>query len=190
VISLFAPISWLPVPILNLQGPMTLLALVAVAVVGWVLYATPVGLAMRMVGENPRAVERQGLRVAGIRWGALVAGSALMGVGGACFTLAAYGGTGAFDAGLVDGRGWICMALAVFASWKPGRAALATLLFAALDAWQLAMQPPPAMGLGAPLLAQLVRMLPYVLAIAALVVVARRTSYPQAWMKPYRKGER
>ncbi len=57
----FAEMAWLPMPVLNAQTPLTLLALLLVPAIGWFLYRTPVGLAVRMVGENPAAAEGQGL---------------------------------------------------------------------------------------------------------------------------------
>jgi ABC-type uncharacterized transport system permease subunit len=182
-IAPFAEMAWLPIPILSQQTPMTLLALVAVPAVAWLLYRTPVGLAVRMVGENPAAAEGQGLDVNAVRTGAICAGSALMGVAGAFLTLSAFN---AFFFNMVNGRGWICVALVVFASWRPGKALLGALLFAFFDAMQLRLQ--QSGGEGVPY--QVYLMLPYVLSILALVLVARRASYPQALMKPYRKGER
>ena len=78
------------------------------------------------------------------------------------------------------------MALVVFASWRPAKALLGALLFAFFDALQLRMQQLGDVGLPY----QVYLMLPYALSILALVVVARRATYPQALMKPYRKGER
>jgi len=183
----FAPMSWLPVPVLNAQTPLTGLALLAVPLVGWVLYRTPLGLALRTVGENPAAAEGQGLSVAGLRIGAVVAGSALMGVAGAFLTLAAFN---AFFFNMVNGRGWVCVALVVFASWRPGQALLGALLFGFFDALQLRLQQAGPGVLGIELPYQFYLMLPYAMAIVALVVMARRASTPQALMKPYRKGER
>jgi ABC-type uncharacterized transport system permease subunit len=158
-------------------------ALVAVPLVAYMLYRTPVGLAVRMVGENPQAAEGQGVSVVGVRTGAIVLGSAFMGVAGSFLTLSAFN---AFFFNMVNGRGWICVALVVFASWRPGKALLGALLFAFFDALQLRLQQSGA----AVLPYQMYLMLPYVLSILALVLVARRASYPQALMKPYRKGER
>ncbi len=179
----FAPMAWLPVPILAQQTPLTLAALLAVPAIAWVLYRTPVGLAVRAVGENPAAAEGQGLNVIAIRTGAIVAGSALMGVAGAFLTLSAFN---AFFFNMVNGRGWICVALVVFASWRPGKALAGALLFAFFDAMQLRLQ--HGGGDGVPY--QLYLMLPYVLSILALVLVARRASYPQALMRRYVRGER
>jgi ABC-type uncharacterized transport system permease subunit len=183
----FAPMEWLPVPVLAQQTPLTLLALALVPLLAWGLNRTPLGLAVRMVGENPQAVEAQGLSVAGLRTGAIVAGSALMGVAGAFLTLSAFN---AFYFNMVNGRGWVCVALVVFASWRPGKALLGALLFAFFDALQLRLQQAGGGVLGVELPYQLYLMLPYAMAIVALVAVARRAAYPQALMKPYRKGER
>jgi simple sugar transport system permease protein len=183
----FAPMAGLGIPVLEAQTPMTLLALLLVPALAWVLARTPLGLALRMVGENPAAVEGQGLSVAGLRIGAIAAGSALMAVGGAFLTLSAFN---AFYFNMVNGRGWVCVALVVFASWRPGKALLGALLFAFFDALQLRLQQAGGGVLGLELPYQLYLMLPYAMAIVALVLVARRAAYPQALMKPYRKGER
>ena len=174
-ITPFGEMNWLGVPILEQQTLLTLLALLLVPLISYVLYRTPIGLAVRMVGENPQAAEGQGVSVAAVRTGAIVAGSFL--------TLAAFN---AFFFNMVNGRGWICVALVVFASWRPGKALLGALLFAFFDALQLRLQ----QSGGALLPYQMYLMLPYVLSIVALVLVARKASYPQALMKPYRKGER
>ncbi len=160
----------------------TYLALLAVAVVAWVLARTPLGLALRMTGENPHAVEAQGLNPLAIRIGAVVAGSGLMALGGAFLTMATFN---SFFPSLVQGRGWICIALVIFASWRPGKALLGALLFAFFDAFQLRLQ---TVVDGVPY--QLFLMAPFVLSILALVLVARRARVPEALMQPYRRGER
>jgi simple sugar transport system permease protein len=182
-ITPFAPMEGLGIPVLADQTPLTLLAIALVPVSAWVLLRTPVGLAVRMVGENPQAAEGQGVSVAGVRTAAIVAGSALMGVAGSFLTLSAFN---AFFFNMVNGRGWICVALVVFASWRPGKALLGALLFAFFDAMQLRLQ----QAGDSPVPYQVYLMLPYALSILALVLVARRAAYPQALMKPYRKGER
>jgi simple sugar transport system permease protein len=181
-ITPFAPMEWLPLPVLSQQTVLTLLALLLVPVSWWLLQRTPAGLAVRMVGENPHAAEGQGIPVVATRTAAIVAGSALMGVGGAFLTLSAFN---AFFFNMINGRGWICVALVVFASWRPGKALLGALLFAFFDALQLRLQ-----QAGGVLPYQAYLMLPYALSILALVLVARKAAYPQALMKPYRKGER
>jgi general nucleoside transport system permease protein len=179
----FAEMSGLGIPILSDQTPLTLLALLLVPTIAYVIYRMPAGLALRMVGENPHAAESQGISVAATRTCAIVAGSALMGIAGSFLTLAAFN---AFFFNMVNGRGWICVALVVFASWRPGKALLGALLFAFFDALQLRLQQSGT----AVLPYQLYLMLPYVLSIIALIIVARKAAYPQALMKPYIKGER
>ncbi len=177
-------LSDLPVvgPILFAQTFPTYLALFSVVLVAYVLARTPLGLAIRMTGENPHAVEAQGLNPVLIRILAVVAGSALMAVGGSFLTMAAFD---SFFPGMVQGRGWICIALVVFASWRPGKALLGALLFAFFDAYQLRLQ---TVVEGVPY--QLFLMAPYVLSIVALILVARRAEVPAALMVPYRRGER
>jgi general nucleoside transport system permease protein len=186
-ITPFAEMSALPLPVLNAQTPLTLLALALVPAIGWFLMRTPAGLALRMVGENPAAAEGQGLSVAAVRYAAITAGSALMGVAGAFLTLAAFN---AFYFNMVNGRGWVCVALVVFASWRPGKALLGAVLFALFDALQLRLQQSGSGLFGIAVPYQVYLMLPYAFSIVALVLVARRAAYPQALMKPYRKGER
>ena len=181
----FGQMAWLAsVPVLGAVTPLTLLAMLLAPAIAWILYRTPLGLALRMVGENPAAAEGAGINVTATRIGAIVAGSALMGIGGSFLTLAAFN---AFFFNMVNGRGWICVALVVFASWRPGKALLGALLFAAFDAGQLRLQQSAA---GNQVPYQLWLMVPYLLSIIALVLVARKAAYPQALMKPYRKGER
>lgn len=179
-----AGLSDLPVigPILFSQTLPTYLALFAVVAMAYVLARTPLGLAIRMTGENPHAVEAQGLNPIRIRIGAVMAGSALMALGGAFLTTSAFN---SFFPEMVQGRGWICIALVVFASWRPGKALLGALLFAFFDAYQLRLQ---TVIEGVPY--QLFLMAPYILSIVALILVARRAEVPEALMTPYRRGER
>lgn len=170
-------------PILAQQTALTVFAFACVGVLAVVLSRTPLGLAIRAVGDNPEAVEAQGLSVVALRIGAVMAGSALMALGGAFLTLSAFN---AFYFGMINGRGWVCIALTVFASWRPGKALLGALLFGALDAYQLRIQTIA----GGAVPSQIFLMLPYIFSIAALVLVARRADYPRALMKPYFKGQR
>ena len=164
------------------QTAPTYLAILLIAIAAWVLARTPLGLAVRMTGENPHAVEAQGLNPMHIRIGAVMIGSSLMAMGGAFLTTAAFN---SFFPTMVQGRGWICIALVVFASWRPGKALLGALLFALFDAFQLRLQTTAS---GVPY--QLFLMAPYVLSIVALVLVARRARVPEALMQPYHRGER
>ncbi|MFG6517740.1 ABC transporter permease [Sulfitobacter sp. 1A13496] len=171
-------------PALFYQTPLTYLAFALVLVVTLVLYRTPMGLALRAAGENPAAVEAQGLSVSAIRIGAVMVGSGLMAVGGAFLTMSAFN---SFFFEMVNGRGWICIALVVFGSWKPGKTLLGAVLFAAFDALQIRVQQTP---LGADIPYQIFLMAPYILSILALVVMSRRAQVPAALMVPFNKGER
>jgi simple sugar transport system permease protein len=171
-------------PALFAQTPLTYAAFATALAVALVLARTPLGLALRAAGENPTAVEAQGLSVTALRIGAVMAGSGLMAVGGAFLTLSAFNG---FFFEMVNGRGWICIALVVFGAWAPGKAVLGALLFAAFDALQIRLQQT---ALGAALPYQIFLMLPFALSILALVMMSRRATVPAALMVPYRKGER
>ncbi|MBT6271841.1 MAG: ABC transporter permease [Rhodobacteraceae bacterium] len=169
--------------IIGQQTAMTWLALIMVFFVWFVLYKTPLGIAIQAVGDNPNSVDAQGLSVYGLRIGSVVAGSALMGVGGAFLTMSAFD---AFFFGMVNGRGWVCIALVIFASWKPGKALLGAVLFGAFDALQVRLQT----EVGAFVPGQIFLMAPYVLSIFALMVAARKADYPRALLTPWFKGER
>lgn len=169
-------------PALFTQTVPTYLAILVALVMAYLIFRTPVGLAIRMAGENPHAAEAQGLNPMRIRYGSIIAGSALMGVGGAFLTLSAFN---SFFPTMVQGRGWICIALVVFSSWRPGRALFGALLFAFFDAFQLRLQTAIQ---GVPY--QIFLMTPYILSIVALAVMSRRARVPQALMQPYRRGER
>jgi ABC-type uncharacterized transport system permease subunit len=170
-------------PALFSHTPLTYLAFLVVPIIMYLLYRTPWGLAVRIAGENPVALEAQGINVVLVRTLAVMTGSALMAVGGAYLTISAFD---AFYFGMINGRGWICVALVIFASWRPGKALLGALLFAGLDAFQVRMQ----QQIGAYIPYQFFLMLPYVLSIVAMIIVARRAEYPKALLKPYRRGER
>jgi len=165
------------------QSPLTYLAFLIVPVVWYGLFRTPLGLAVRMAGENPVAVEAQGLNVLAIRTGAVVVGSALMAVGGAFITMSWFD---AFYFNMINGRGWICVALVIFASWRPGKALLGALIFAGLEALQVRAQ----QSAGAVIPYQFFLMLPYLLSILAMIVMARRAQYPKALLQPFRRGDR
>jgi simple sugar transport system permease protein len=165
------------------QTALTWLALGMVGLVWYVLNRTALGVAIRAVGDNPDSVDAQGLSVHGLRIGAVVAGSALMALGGAFLTMSAFD---AFFFGMVNGRGWICIALVIFASWRPGKALLGALLFGAFDALQVRLQT----EVGALVPGQVFLMAPYILSIIALVIAARKADYPRALLTPWFKGQR
>lgn len=166
------------------QTPLTYAAFAVAGLTALVLFRTPLGLALRAAGENPAAVDAQGLSVTGLRMGAVIVGSGLMAVGGAFLTLSAFS---SFFFEMVNGRGWICIALVVFGAWKPGKAVLGALLFAAFDALQVRMQQTP---LGQAVPYQVFLMMPYILSILALILMSRRAEVPAALMTPFNKGER
>ncbi|MGH1575843.1 ABC transporter permease [Planktotalea sp.] len=179
-------LSDLPIlgPALFSQTPLTYLAFVLVLLVSFVLYRTPLGLAVRAAGENPGAVAAQGLSVTAIRMGAVIIGSGFMAVGGAFLTMSAFD---SFFFEMVNGRGWVCIALVVFGSWRPGKALVGAILFAAFDALQIRVQQT---SLGTQIPYQVFLMMPYVLSIVALVAMSRRAEVPAALMVPFNKGER
>ncbi|MFK4824409.1 ABC transporter permease [Paenochrobactrum sp. BZR 588] len=165
------------------QTALTYLAIPLALLLAYVLFRTPLGLAIRMTGENPHAAEAQGINPIRVRIFSIMFGSALMAVGGAFLTLSAFN---SFFPTMMQGRGWVCIALVVFSSWKPVRALVGALLFALFDAFQLRLQT----VYGKMIPYQLFLMIPYIMSIVALVVMARRARVPQALMQPYRRGER
>jgi ABC-type uncharacterized transport system permease subunit len=171
-------------PALFAQTALTYAAFGVVAMTALILYRTPLGLAIRAAGESPNAVAAQGLSVTGLRMGAVIVGSGLMAVGGSFLTLSAFS---SFFFEMVNGRGWICIALVVFGAWRPGKALLGALLFAGFDALQIRLQQTP---IGQVVPYQVFLMAPYFLSILALIVMSRRAQVPAALMVPFNKGER
>ena len=161
------------------------LTLVAVAVVAplswWVLRSTGAGLRLRAVGENPEAADAAGVNVSRTRYAALVVGGALMAVGGAFLTLAVLG---TFTLNITNGRGWVAIALVIFARWRIWPAVLGGLLFAVIDAGQLQLAIMPAF---AHVPRELLIALPYLVVIAALALAGEGLRYPGAYLKPYRR---
>ena len=170
-------------PVLFQQTALTWLALFMVGLAWYVLNRTALGIAIKAVGDNPNSIDAQGLSVYALRIGAVVAGSALMALGGAFLTMSAFD---AFFFGMVNGRGWVCIALVIFASWRPGKALLGALLFGAFDALQVRLQT----EVGALVPSQVFLAAPYVLSIFALVIAARSADYPRALLTPWFKGQR
>jgi len=178
-------LSQIPIlgPILFNQFALVYMALAAVAIAAFLLYRTPWGLGLRMVGENPPAADSAGVSVMARRFEAVILGGALMGVGGAFLTIAQFN---AFTFGVISGRGWVCIALVVFGRWDPFLTAGAALLFACADALQLRLQ---AAGLGH-IPYQVFLMLPFLFTIVAMAMISRNAVAPAALLKPFRKEER
>lgn len=131
------------------------------------------GLGIRAVGEYPPAAAANGLPVIGYRWAGVVGGGFLVGLGGAYLTLA-Y--THLWTNGISAGRGWIAVALVIFAFWRAERALLGAYLFGGVMAFQLRLQ---AMGTHLP--SSVLLMLPYGLTVIVLVAsswMGRRTEAP------------
>lgn len=145
----------------------------------WLLYRTSFGLALRAVGENPEAADAAGINVFRMRYLVLTGGGVLMAIGGAFLSLAQLG---AFTPGIIAGRGWVCIALVIFAKWDPIRAMWGALLFGGVFALQLRLQ---TTGMELPF--EVFLALPYVVTIIALAVAGRNVAYPGAYLKPYRR---
>jgi ABC-type uncharacterized transport system permease subunit len=161
------------------QHTLTYIAILLVPVFAWLLYRTNFGLQIRAVGENPEAADAAGVNVFLVRYLALTLGGGLMALGGAFLSLAQLG---AFTYGIIAGRGWVCIALVIFANWDPVKAMWGAFLFGGFFALQLRLQPT---GLQLPYQALL--SLPYLVTILALAIAGRNASYPGAYLKPYRR---
>ena len=133
----------------------------------WLFFArTRFGLGLRAAGEYPAAATAAGLNVAAYRWLGVIGGGFFMGLGGAYLSLA-Y--THLWTSNLSAGRGWIAVALVIFAFWRPGRAVFGAYLFGGIMALQLRLQ---ASGTQVP--SSLLLMLPYALTVIVLVLSSWR----------------
>tara|TARA_Y100001954_G_scaffold239398_1_gene313654 strand:- start:16720 stop:17637 length:918 start_codon:yes stop_codon:yes gene_type:complete len=138
-----------------------------VPVIFWFfLKRTSLGMHVSATGEMPAAAAAVGLKPIKLRYLAVVVGGFLIGLGGAYLSLA-Y--THLWTNGLSGGRGWIAVALVIFAFWRPGRAVVGAYLFGGVMAFQLRLQ---AMGTNLP--SSLLLMLPYLLTIIVLIISAAR----------------
>jgi len=146
------------------HNPLVYVSLALFAGVHWFLYHTRNGLVLRAVGESPQSANAIGYRVIAIRYAAVVFGGACAGLGGA-YLAVAY--TPSWVEGMTAGRGWIALALVVFASWLPFRLMIGAYLFGGITILQLHAQ---AMGLGIP--SQLMTSLPYLATIIVLVAIS------------------
>ncbi|MEM7694321.1 MAG: ABC transporter permease [Pseudomonadota bacterium] len=177
-------LSDLPIigPLIFAQDPLTLLSLALTAGVSVFLFRTRAGLRLRAVGDAPAAAQAIGLNVIGIRVAAVIFGGVCAGLAGAHLTLV-Y--TSQWIEEITAGRGWIALALVVFASWRPGRVILGAYLFGAVTIAQFHAQ---ALGVAVP--SQLLSALPYLATILVLVLIAanRRATMvntPAALGKPF-----
>ena len=152
-------------PLLFSHDPMVYLSVVLVIGVAWFLNATRAGLILRSIGENHDAAHALGYHVTGVRMMALFFGGACAGLGGAYLSIVQ---TPMWVEGMTAGRGWIALAIVVFAAWRPGRALLGAYLFGGVTVIQLHIQ-----GLGVEIEAQYLSMLPYIVTIIVLVMISR-----------------
>ncbi|MCX5878134.1 MAG: ABC transporter permease [Deltaproteobacteria bacterium] len=164
------------------QYTLTYIAWLLVPAISILLYKTKVGLKIRTVGENPIVADTVGVNVTLTRTLCLVAGGALMGIGGAFLTLAHQN---MFLIDVIGGRGWVAIAMVIFGNWDPVKGMLGALIFGCLDGLQLRLQ-----GLGIKLSFHVFLMIPYLLTIVALVSVSRKASVPASLLKPYRREEK
>ena len=165
----------------NQYGLTYLAFIVVVPLAWWVLGRTPLGLAIRAVGENPEAADVAGIDVFRVRYIALMIGGALMAVGGAFLTLAVLG---SFTLDIIAGRGWVCIALVIFGRWRIFRGVLGALVFAAVFSLGLRLRITPGFE-GIP--NEIMLALPYVVVIVALALSGRNVPYPGAYLKAYRR---
>lgn len=154
--------------ILFRQDALVYLSYLTPVVFWWFLNRTSLGLGIRAVGEMPAAAAAAGLRPNRLRAIGVMGGGFLCGLGGAYLSLA-Y--THLWTTGLSAGRGWVAVALVIFAFWRPGRAVLGAYLFGGVMAFQLRLQ---ATGTNVP--SSLLLMLPYALTVIVLVFSAARAN--------------
>jgi ABC-type uncharacterized transport system permease subunit len=147
------------------QDPIFYLSIALTFGVAWFLFRTRAGLTLRSVGDNHGSAHALGINVIGIRYLAVMFGGACAGLAGGFLSLV-Y--TPQWIENMTAGRGWIALALVVFASWRPLRVLAGAYLFGAVSIGQLHAQ---ALGIGIP--SQLLSSLPYLATIVVLVLISR-----------------
>lgn len=165
------------------QDALVYLSLILTALTARFLYRTRAGLALRAIGDSHDAAHAMGYSVLKVRASAIITGGAMSGLGGAYLSLS-Y--SPLWVENMTSGRGWIALALVVFASWKVGRLLLGAYLFGAISILQLHAQ---ALGIGVP--SQIMSMLPYLATILVLIVISRskqasKISAPASLGVPFR----
>ena len=169
-------------PVLFQQDALVYLSYLAVPAAWYTLYRTRWGLQIRAVGESPEAADAMGVDVARLRFACVVLGGSLAGLGGT-FLSTAY--TSMWIENMTAGRGWIAVALVIFATWDPLRAAFGAYLFGGVNALQLHLQ-----ATGTSLPTYLLLMAPYAFTIVVLVLASqgtarKRLGAPAALSIPY-----
>ena len=152
-------------PIFFRQNAVVYLSLLAFAIVAWVLAKSKLGLMLKAVGESPESAHAIGYPVLAIRYGAVAFGGAMAGIAGA-YLSTVY--TPLWVQNMSAGRGWISVALVVFATWKPTRLLLGAYLFGGITILQFHAQ-----GLGIAVPVQVLAALPYVGTVIVLVAISR-----------------
>lgn len=152
-------------PVLFRQDPFVYASFALVAGVSWFLFRTKAGLVLRACGENHASAHALGHNVLRVRFLAVLFGGACAGLAGGYLSLA-Y--TPFWTSGMTAGRGWIALAIVVFASWLPWRAAVGAYLFGGVTILQLHAQ-----SAGVPLPTQLLAAMPYLITILVLVLIMR-----------------
>lgn len=150
------------------RDPLVYLALLMFPLIAWFLYRSRSGLVLRAIGESPSSAHALGYSVIKIRYLAVLFGGAMAGLGGAYLSLV-Y--TPQWSEGMTAGRGWIALALVVFATWRPGRVLLGAFLFGGVTIAQFHVQ-----GFGVDIPAQFLSMLPYLATIVVLVLISRNAN--------------
>jgi simple sugar transport system permease protein len=152
------------------DNPLLWLGLLIAPIVAFVIYKTPFGLRVRAAGEHPDAAESVGVSVHRVRYIAVAISGVLAALGGVYLALDQH----QFTDQMTAGRGFIAISAVIFGRWNPIRAALACLLFAAAETFQIQLQGSHAIP------SQFVEMIPYVLTIIALAGVVGRAVPPAA----------
>lgn len=169
------------------QDLMVYMSYILVAVVAILFYKTKAGLLIRAAGENPSSVDAQGHNIFLVRYVCVIVGGMLAGVGGAYLSLA-Y--SPSWTENMSAGRGWIAIALVIFAVWDPMRAMAGAYLFGIINSLGLHLQ-----ALGVMIPSYFLQMLPYVFTLAVLILTTaqtkhRRSGTPAALGVPYIREER
>lgn len=161
-------LSAIPVvgPILFKQDALVILSYFIAPLMWLVLQRTRLGMALRATGERPEVVRAAGLSPLFMRWLGCLWGGFLVGIGGGYLSLA-Y--THMWSHSMSSGRGWIAVALVIFAFWRPGRAVVGAYLFGGVVAFQMRLQ-----ATGASIPSGFLQMLPYVLTLLVLLISSAR----------------
>lgn len=174
-------------PIVFGHDVLVYLSWLLVAGTSFYIFRTKPGLALRAVGEDPPSAESAGIDVAKVRYIHVLIGGALAGLGGAYISLALVP---SWTDEPIGQAGWIAIALVILASWRPWRALFAAYLFGAAGQLNFYLQ---TQGVNIP--SNLLAMLPFVLAIVAMLVLAsgeraRKLGAPAALAIPYSREQR